>query len=327
MPRFLRRLFRLALVVAAVAIAGVIWLGVVFERPGPLRQEATLVLPSGAGLDGIARRLTEAGIIDRPWLFRAGVRLSGATRRLKAGEYAFPAAISAKGAMQILIGGRTVVRRLTVPEGLTTAQVLALVDAAEGLSGAITERPDEGALLPETYYFSYGDGRDAVIARMRAAMRETLADLWASRAAGLPLARPEDALILASMVEKETGKDGERARIAGVFVNRLRRGMRLQSDPTVAYALAAGGVLDRPLTRADLSVDSPYNTYRVKGLPPGPIANPGREAIAAVLHPAATKALYFVADGNGGHLFARTLAEHNRNVALWRKAKRARQSD
>jgi len=327
MPRFLRRLFRLALVVAAVAIAGLIWLGVVFERPGPLRQEATLVLPSGAGLDGIARRLTEAGIIDRPWLFRAGVRLSGATRRLKAGEYAFPAAISAKGAMQILIGGRTVVRRLTVPEGLTTAQVLALVDAAEGLSGAITERPDEGALLPETYYFSYGDGRDAVIARMRAAMRETLADLWASRAAGLPLARPEDALILASMVEKETGKDGERARIAGVFVNRLRRGMRLQSDPTVAYALAAGGVLDRPLTRADLSVDSPYNTYRVKGLPPGPIANPGREAIAAVLHPAATKALYFVADGNGGHLFARTLAEHNRNVALWRKAKRARQSD
>ena len=200
-----------------------------------------------------------------------------------------------------------------------------LVDAADGLSPRRTPPPAEGRVLPETYSYRLGNSRDAVVERMTAAMRDLLAELWAGRAADLPFDRPMEAVILASIVEKETSRSAERARIAGVFINRLRKGMRLQSDPTVVYGLTDGrGPLGRSLTRRDLETDHPYNTYKIKGLPPEPICNPGRASLEAVLHPMVTDALYFVADGTGGHVFAKTLAEHNRNVARWRRLRKGK---
>ncbi len=324
MRRPLRRALIALGIVAAFGAGAVLWGRDAIERHGPLASETVLVMPRGMGLDGIARRLAEAGVIEHPWLFALGVRLSGAAGKLRAGEYAFPAAISSRGVMEQLVAGRTVQRRLTIPEGKTTREVLDLIAGAEGLAGALDGAFDEGALLPETYYFSYGDSRADVAARMADAMRSTLAELWAARVEGLPLATPREALILASIVEKETARADERRRVAGVFLNRLRRGMNLQSDPTVVYAITGGeGTLDTPLTRADLETPSPYNTYLVPGLPPTPIANPGRAAIAAVLKPLIGEDLYFVADGSGGHVFARTLAGHNRNVANWRRLNRA----
>jgi UPF0755 protein len=222
-----------------------------------------------------------------------------------------------------------VVRRLTVPEGLTSAQVIARLAEAPGLEGDAGPVPAEGTLLPATYPYTWGDSRAQMVRTMADAMRRTVRSLWATRAAGLPFETPEQAVILASIVEKETGIAGERPRIAGVFVNRLRQGMRLQADPTVAYGVgAAEGSLakgiGRALTRSDLRLAHPYNTYLVAGLPPGPIANPGRAAIAAVLQPAATDELFFVADGSGGHAFARTYDEHRANVARWRAVERSR---
>ncbi len=325
MRRALRRALIVLGVVVAVGAGAVLWGRDAIVRHGPLESETIVVMPRGAGVGDIARLLAANGVIDHPWLFTLHVRLAGATGKLRAGEYAFAAAISSRGAMELLVAGRTVQRRLTVPEGKTTREVLDLIAGAEGLTGVLERSYDEGALLPETYYFSYGDSRADMAARMVDAMREAVAELWAARAQGLPLETPSQALILGSMVEKETARADERRRIAGVFINRLRRGMLLQSDPTVAYAITGGAAaLDKALTRADLDTPSPYNTYRVRGLPPGPIANPGRAAIAAVLDPLIGDDLYFVADGSGGHVFARTLAEHNRNVARWRRLRRSR---
>ena len=310
------------LIVLAVLFAGVAGAGVwgyrAFERPGPSAESVLVVIPPGAGVSGITRRLDQAGVIDRPFVFAIGARLLHG-RSLRAGEYEIPAQASARAIVDLLDSGKTYVRRLTVPEGLTVAEAMEIVATAEGLSGQVAQQPGEGELLPETYYYSYGDGRGAVVARMVAAMQRTLAELWERRAPDLLFATPREALILASIVEKETGQDSERARVAGVFVNRLRLGMRLESDPTVVYALSRGGVpLGRPLVRKDLEVDDPYNTYRYAGLPPGPIANPGRAALAAVLSPMATDELYFVADGAGGHRFARSYPEHLKNVARYR---------
>ncbi len=318
-----RRIFRFISLLAAFLLllgAGLLaWAVSHFNAPGP-GPESQVMFPRGAGLNAIAERLGRAGVIARPDVFVLGVRIMNKGRALKAGEYSFPARATPRQVLDILIKGQTVVRKLTLAEGLTTRQVLDLVAAAEGLEADLPRPPPEGVLLPETYHYALGDSRAALIARMAAAMQRTLAELWPGRLPGLPLASPRQALILASIVEKESGLDEERRHIAGVFINRLRRGMRLQSDPTVVYALTAGrGPLERRLSRADLERPHPYNTYLVKGLPPGPIANPGRASLEAVLRPLATEDLYFVADGTGGHAFASTLDQHNRNVARWRK--------
>ena len=329
-------MFRLVLHAAAFGLLGAglfllvfAWRAhLAFTGPGPLAVAETVVIEKGAGVQRIAATLYASGVVGDRFLFAAGARLTGRGRAMRAGEYRFPAGISMDRAIALLASGETVKRRLTVAEGLTVRQALALVAADGGLAGDLPEDVPEGSLLPETYFFSLGDSRAALVRRMRESMQETLRSLWSKRAPDLALETPEQALVLASIVERETARPDERARVAVVFHNRLRRGMRLQSDPTVVYALTRGEApLGRPLGRADLRVDSPYNTYRVNGLPPGPIANPGRAAIEAALHPAQTDELYFVADGSGGHVFARTLSEHRRNVARWRRIERERREE
>jgi UPF0755 protein len=310
---------------AVLVVAGLLALYGIdrFERPGPLSADTVVYIPQGSGLEAIARQLAQAGVIEDPLVFRLGAHALGATRALRAGEYLFPAALSARDAIELLRSGRTVVRRLTLAEGLTSFEIVALIEKAEALEGAVGPVPPEGSLLPETYHYARGDSRADLLARMGRALDEAMGELWPGRAPGLPIAMPEEAVILASIVEKETGVADERPLVASVFVNRLKRGMRLQSDPTVVYGLSGGkGPLGRTLSRRDLQTPSPYNTYLVDGLPPGPIANPGRAALEAVLNPAQTGYLYFVADGSGGHAFAKTLAEHNRNVAKWRQIKK-----
>lgn len=313
----------LAVVAGVVLLGGWLYLSNQFDRPGGLAEEHTLVLEHGSSAWAIAQTLEEAGVIDDRYVFALGVWFENRAQELRAGEYAFEPAISPRGAMEKLVAGDIVVHRVTVPEGLSSAQIVALINEAAALDGTIEETPSEGTLLPETYHYHWGDTRESLLTRMRAAMDEALSRLWPNRMDGLPFEEPGEAVILASIVEKETAVPAERPLVAGVFVNRLRKDMPLQSDPTVIYALTQGRVtMNQPLTRADLRTESPYNTYRQAGLPPGPIANPGRASLAAVLQPAKTDALYFVADGSGGHVFAETLDEHNRNVARWRRLRK-----
>jgi UPF0755 protein len=323
--RALKFLARLSMVVAlagAILIAAWSQLNAYLVGSGPATAETVVVLPRGAGLGQIAATLVAAGVIDHPWLFRLAVRVLGRDRDLKAGEYAFPARATPQGVIAMLAEGETVARRLTVAEGLTVAEIFQLLENADALQGALPPPPEEGSLLPETYFYAFGDSRVGLVRRMEDAMRETMDELWSQRAEGLPFRTRREALILASIVDKETGVADERDKVAAVFVNRLRRGMRLQADPTVIYGLTEGdGALGRELSRRDWEHGSAYNTYQIDGLPPGPIGNPGRASIEAVLRPAQVDYLYFVANGSGGHAFARTLAEHNRNVAQWRKLK------
>lgn len=319
MLRGVRIVVAAILVAALVAAGGAFYAADQYQRPGPLLSATSVIVPKGADLPEIARMLNTANVISDPFIFRAGARVEGSDGSLKAGEYRFAPGVSMLQALAMLRRGETVVRRVTIPEGMTSPQVVSLLEHAEGLEGEIAAVPAEGALMPETYSYSWGDSRSDLIRRMSTAMTATLDELWTARAEGLPLAAPRDALILASIVEKETGVPEERPRVAAVFLNRLRLGMKLQADPTVTYAVQGKGEPPRPLTFADLQHPSPYNTYVVDALPPGPIANPGRASVQAVLRPAQTDELFFVADGSGGHAFARTIDEHKRNVARWRK--------
>lgn len=320
------RLFGWALLAVsmALALAGGAgwWLYHEMTAAGPLGEARKVVIPPKTGLAEIAGLLAKAGVVRHALPFEAAALLSGEVSNLQAGEYEFPAATSAVQATAIIASGKTVRRKLTIPEGLTSAEVLALVKAAPALAGDPGPLPPEGSLMPDTYFYSYSQPRRQLIDEMKREMAHALQRAWAKRATDLPLTNPEQLLTLASIVEGEAARADERAHIAGVFVNRLRLGMPLDSDPTVIYALTDGGAkkLDRPLTRADLETPSPYNTYHEKGLPEGPIDNPGAAALRAAAHPAPTADLYFVADHNGGHVFAKTLAEHDRNVAQYRNS-------
>ncbi|WP_119302732.1 endolytic transglycosylase MltG [Dongia deserti] len=313
-------------VIAAAGIAYYLYAS--FTGPGPSTEDKTLVIPKGSGVAEIAGILRSENVIEDTRIFLLGVRLLSEGKPLMAGEYVFPKGVSASGAMGIMIAGKSITHRLTIPEGLTVREVLELVSSEPLLDGPLPpQRPAEGALLPETYQFLRGESRASMIARMRDAMTEALAEEWEKRDRSILVKTPEEAVALASVVEKETSQADERARIAGVFYNRLKKGMPLQSDPTVIFAITLGQrKLNRGVTYDDLKTDSPYNTYLVKGLPPGPIANPGRAALRAVLQPMSHKELYFVADGTGGHAFAATLEEHNKNVANWRKVQKAQQT-
>ncbi len=315
-----------ALVFVASLVVLIGWIR--YTNPGPLSESRTVIIPRGSGVDDIAHQLWHAGIIGDPYSFILGVRIDGNAPRLRSGEYAFAARVTPRDVANELASGRMVVRRLTVPEGLTTAQVLALIQTAEGLEGDIGPIPAEGTMLPDTFFYSWGDSRRQIVTRAQHAMSETLGQLWSRRAADLPLRTPQEAVILASIVEKETGLPEERPHVASVFINRLRQNMRLQADPTVIYGLTHGqGTLDRPLSHADLETSNDWNTYTIDGLPPTPIDNPGRASLEAVLRPLQTDDLYFVADGSGRHVFAKTLAQHNRNVARLRETERLRAAD
>lgn len=304
-----------------------------FEQPGPLEVSRTIAIPKGDGRIEIAERLEREGIISSRWVFmlnhlmrsRFGAQKAG---ELKAGDYEFKKNASMSQVLDTLIEGRSILQKLTIPEGLTSQQIVERLKADENLTGEIAEIPDEGTLLPDTYRFSKGMSRQELIDRMRDEQQRVLATAWEKRQPDLPLASPADALILASIVERETGRADERERVAAVFVNRMRKKMRLQSDPTIIYGLVGGaGSLGRGITRAEIDQKTPYNTYQIDGLPPTPICNPGRPAIEATLNPAKTKDLYFVADGTGGHDFSESLKEHNAAVANWRKIEREAKKD
>lgn len=315
------------LLVAVATIGGgaTVLLHRAYSDPGPLKTETRLIIPSGSSGGDIAKALADGGVVADARLVKLSLRTFAPDRPLRAGEYAFPAMVSLKDAIAKLQSGDVVVRRVTFAEGLTTREILANLSAADGLTGSVPNPAEigEGTLLPETYHYARGDSRVGLVTRMQSAMAETVTRLWAERDEGLPLKTPEEALVLASIIERETAVPAERALVAGVFINRLKRGMRLQSDPTVAYGFRTDeGEFSERLLFRHLETDHPYNTYTRSGLPVGPIANPGADSIAAALKPAETKYLYFVADGTGGHAFGRTLAEHNRNVAKWRRIQR-----
>lgn len=287
-----------------------------------MEEEAFVVIPRGAGVKQSAQILKDKGVIRSDFLFCLAAKMKGDDKRLKAGEYCFKPQASIADILKKITDGDVYYRKITLPEGLTTVQMLEIILAEASLSGDITLQPREGDLLPETYNFVFGDSRDSIIKQAESAMKKLKQELWSERDDALPLKSAEEMLILASIIEKETGVSDERKLVASVFLNRLRKGMRLQTDPTVIYALTNGKFeLERALTRKDLEVDSPYNTYREIGLPPSPICNPGRASLEAAVHPEETRYLYFVANGEGGHNFAETLKGHNRNVSEYRKRK------
>lgn len=310
------------LVFSTVAVCGGLYFGKLrFIEGGPLAETRTILIKEGSSLQRIAEQLAAAGVVDSELIFRAGVRAYGSAGEMKPGEYAFAPAMSMYEVMDAIRSGKGVIHKITLAEGLTVRQIFDKLAANDVLEGPLPSvLPPEGSLLPETYPFQRGSARQEVVQRMQKARAQLLESVWTKRIAGLPLKSPEELATLASIVEKETGKPDERPRVAAVFINRLKKGMRLQSDPTIIYGLfgSAGKPEDRPILRSDLDKPTPYNTYLIDGLPPGPIANPGRAALEAVANPSRTDDLFFVADGTGGHVFAVTLGEHEENVRRWR---------
>ncbi|MEL6414576.1 MAG: endolytic transglycosylase MltG [Pseudomonadota bacterium] len=331
--RFLKAIFALILVAAilvgAAAGLGWFWLQGEIAKPGPIGQETEFNIERGEGLASVANRLETLGLVADKRVLRIHARIEDVESDLKAGSYIVPARASVTDILTQFIDGEVIEFRLTIPEGLTTAQILRRVEAATDLEGDMPERAfEEGVLLPDTYVFGAGTTRTQFIERMEAAQIALLQDLWEGRQDDLPVATPYEAVILASVVEKETAHTDERSLVAGLFVGRLRRGMRLESDPTIIYGVSQGEPLynrqgqRRTLYRSEIDRKTDWNTYQIDGLPKTPICNPGRGAIAAVLNPPETDYVFFVADGKGGHLFAKTYAEHQRNVAAYRRFER-----
>jgi UPF0755 protein len=299
------------------------------EAPGPLKEDKIVNIAARAGKGDIAETLQREGVIDvNRWLFIGGVFALKASTELKPGEYEFRKNASLRDVIGTIVEGKVVQHAVTVPEGLTSEQIVARLSDNDIFTGAVREMPREGTLLPETYKFPRGTPREQVIQRMQQSQKRVLAEIWERRNTDIPVKTPEQLVTLASIVEKETGKADERSRVAAVFVNRLRQKMKLQSDPTIIYGLVGGkGTLGRPIKRSEITQPSPYNTYVVDGLPPGPIANPGRASLEATANPARTRDLFFVADGSGGHTFTETYDQHQKNVAKLRTMEKAIQND
>ncbi|MBA3070020.1 MAG: endolytic transglycosylase MltG [Hyphomonas sp.] len=331
--RFLKALvfwlFFLAFLAGAGAAAGWVWFNNELTRPGPLAHETVFKVEPGEALAVVAERLETEGIIHDARLLRLKARIDGTELAVKSGEYIIEPAATLGHVLSILIEGRSVLHRITLPEGRTTAQLLRVIEKDEILTGDMPEvLPEEGTMLPDTYMYHRGMTRQELIAKTQKAQADLLEELWPARQEGLPVSTPQEAVILASVVEKETGRVDERPQVAALFVTRLKRGMRLQSDPTIIYGISKGEPLynkagqRRTLYRSEIDRHTEWNTYQVDGLPKTPICNPGADAIRAVLNPPATEYIFFVADGKGGHLFAKTNAEHERNVAAYRAYER-----
>jgi UPF0755 protein len=309
-----------ALIGALTGLALLAWAMIEARKPGPLTADKTVVIAREDDGGPIADQLEREGVIDSSLWFSAMTLLDGSRGALKRGEYAFKAGASMRQVEAQLVSGKVVLHSLTIPEGLTSDQVVQRLRDNDVLVGDVREPPREGSILPETYKFARGETRQALLAVMAKAQAKMIDDIWAKRAPDLPIKSPGELVTLASIVEKETGKQDERPRVAGVFVNRLRRHMKLESDPTIVYGLVFGkGTLGHSISKAELEQATPYNTYIISGLPPGPICNPGKAALEAVANPTATKEIFFVADGSGGHAFAETLDQHLKNVARWRQ--------
>src|SRR5262249_8918644 len=310
-----------AVITVVLLVALVTGLGLVvgknrFEAPGPLDADRVVNIPAKLGIKDIAELLQREGVIDQPWVFMGGVLALKARDQLKFGEYLFHRQASLRDVVDTLIEGKVIQHHVTIPEGLTSEQIVARLLEQDVLSGPVKEIPKEGTLLPETYRFTRGTTREQVIQRMEQAQRRALQDAWERRSHDLPLQTAEQLVVLASIIEKETGRADERSRVSAVFVNRLKQKMRLQSDPTIIYGLVGGkGTLGRPIMRSEIDQPTPYNTYVIGGLPPGPIANPGRAALDAAANPSRTREIYFVADGTGAHAFAENLEQPQRTAA------------
>ena len=317
----MRKLIVLLVAVAIVLVAGRFAYG--WYGSGPLDRETAFVVPVGSSLTSVAAKLEAEGVIGSADAFLTPAKLLGGSEPIKAGEFLLPAHASGAAILDILQGSAVVRRFVVVPEGMPSIMVHERLMAQKLLTGAIPV-PADGSLLPDSYDFERGESRAAVVARMQAAMAKTLKELWAKRVPGIAVKTPQEALALAAIVEKETGKPSERRMVAGLYSNRLRNGMMLQADPTIIYPITRGKPLGRRIRQSEIAAINDYNTYSMVGLPKGPITNPGRESIAAVLNPAKTEALYMVADGTGGHAFATDLAGHNANVAKWFAIRRAR---
>ncbi|WP_026606005.1 endolytic transglycosylase MltG [Methylocapsa acidiphila] len=308
------------LLLAVAAVFGVVWSQQRLREPGPLAADKVLYITPGAEVADIIAELDREGVIDSPVSLNLALLIEGNRSKVKAGEYLFKQSASLRDVIDTLVSGKQVLHAITIPEGLTSEQIVERLRENDVLLGEVKDLPKEGSLLPETYKVARGTSRSDVVKKMQDDQKRVVDQIWARRAADLPLRSPYELVILASIVEKETGKADERPRVAGVFINRLLRRMRLQSDPTIVYGLVGGkGTLGRGITRAELEKPTPYNTYAIDGLPQGPIANPGRAALDAVANPSRTQELYFVADGTGGHVFAETLDQHARNVQKWRQ--------
>lgn len=313
----MKKLLLLLLIAGCATIA--FFYDYAIHQPMPVDRDILFLVQKGDSLNKIAKKLKEYGLVKNEYLFIFYSRINKIYPQVKAGEYLFDKNISLVQLSEKLVSGKVYLRKITFPEGLTSKEIHELLKNNEFLNKEEFAIPSEGSILPETYTFSRGDSPKKIIKQSQKARDDVLEQIWNGRDENLPLNSKEQLLILASIVEKETGIGAERAEVASVFINRLRLGMLLQTDPTVIYAVTGGKEdLNRPLTRKDLMIDSPYNTYKYAGLPPAPICNPGKDAIFAAAHPANTSYLYFVASGKGGHNFAKSLDEHNDNVRKWR---------